>query len=104
MKKIITGILLTCSFLIAEGDEVLDVSEAIVDPLVSKDSNSWEHKLSIYGWLPTLNGKLTFDLPEGPDDPDDPDDPEGGGTATSSFLDKLDMVFMGAYEIRKEIW
>lgn len=105
MKKIITGILLTCLFLTA--DEVLDVTEAISGPVVSKQSNSWEHKLSVYGWLPSLNGKLTFripDFPEGPGEPDRPDGPEGGGTATSSFLDKLDMVFMGAYEVRKEKW
>jgi len=104
VQKISIGILLAFSLLSADGDIPLNVEETVTAPVATEESSSWKHKLSVYGWLPSLNGKITFTIPDLPSVPGEPGEPGDGGTATSSFLDKLDMVFMGTYEVRKEKW
>lgn len=52
-----------------------------------------EQKISIYGWLPTLSGELTFKVPGEPDD-----------EANANAIDSLDAIFMGTYELRQNKW
>ena len=61
--------------------------------LYANESGEWEHQVSIYGWLPSLDGTLTFKVPGEPDD-----------SADSNAIDSLDAVFMGSYEARKNEW
>lgn len=61
--------------------------------------DDWKHSISIYGWLPSIDGTFKYTIPGNPDDPSDPDK-EG----ESNALDALDMVFMGNYQIRKNEW
>ena len=95
MKKIIIGTLLTCALATAGGD-ITAVEEQIVAPVVTEESSAWEQRLVIYGWLPTFDGQLTFDIP----------DELGGGEGESdgSLIDSLDATFMAAYEVRKDKW
>jgi len=55
--------------------------------------NATEQKLTVYGWLPALDGSLTFKVPGEPDEESD-----------ANAIDSLDAVFMGAYELRKDKW
>ncbi len=96
MKKIIVGTLLTCAIVTAGGN-IAPVEEEIVEsPVVVEESSAWEQKLTIYGWLPTFDGTLTFDVP----------DSIGGGEGETdgSLIDSLDATFMAAYEVRKDKW
>ena len=61
--------------------------------LYANESGEWEHDISIYGWLPTLDGTLKFKVPGEPDE-----------SADSNAIDSLDTVFMGSYEARKNEW
>ena len=90
MRKIITGTLLTCALASAGGD-IAAVEEQVVAPVVAEASSGWEHKLAIYGWAASFDGTLTYSLP-GEDDVRS----DGG------VVDKLDGMFMGAYELRKD--
>jgi len=90
MRKIITGTLLTYALATAGGD-IAPVEEQVVAPVVAEVSNGWEHKLAIYGWAASFDGTLTYSIP-GKDDVES----DGG------VIDKLDGVFMGAYELRKD--
>ncbi len=92
MKKIIVGTVLTCALATAGGD-IVPVEEQVVAPVVAEESSGWEHKLAIYGWLPTFDGTLTYSLP-GRDSVE----------SDASVIDELDGVFMGAYELRKDKW
>jgi len=56
-------------------------------------ANEVKQKISLYGWLPTLDGTLKFKIPNDPND-----------KVNVSVIDSLDAVFMGAYEVRKEKW
>ena len=80
MKKIMASVLLSCMLL---STTVMNANEA----------GDWEHKVSIYGWLPTLDGTLTFQVPGDPDE-----------SADSNAIDSLDSVFMVSYEARKNKW
>ncbi|NOR54731.1 MAG: hypothetical protein GQ531_00835, partial [Sulfurovum sp.] len=94
MKKILLATLASSLFAVAGGD----MDETIIE--VPEVQNSpWEQELIIYGWLPTLGGTLNYTIPGDPNDPTDPDT-EG----ESAILDKIDAVFMGSYEIRKDKW
>ncbi len=55
----------------------------------------WQHRITLYGWLPDLAGTLNYDLPG-----------SGGsaGADASDIISNLKMVFMGAYEGRKNRW
>ena len=59
----------------------------------ANSSDEWKHQVAIYGWLPALDGTLTFQVPGEPDDSTD-----------SNAIDSLDSVFMGSYEARKNEW
>lgn len=80
MKQIITKWLLASILLSATS-------------LYANESSEWEHKVSIYGWLPSLDGTLTFKVPGEPDE-----------TADINAIDSLDSVFMGSYEARNDKW
>lgn len=96
MKKIIAGTLLTCALAIAGGDIAPVAEETVAVPVDAEESSGWEQKITIYGWLPTFDGQLTFDIP----------DSIGGGEGESdgSLIDNLDAVFMADYEVRKDKW
>ncbi|WP_415408024.1 hypothetical protein ACLHDG_05695 [Sulfurovum sp. CS9] len=108
MKKIITGTLLTFSLVTAGGDVSLDVEETVTAPVLTEESSGWEHKLSIYGWLPSLDGSLAYTIPGTPETPGEPGEPGTPGTpdetVSTKFIDKIDAIFMGSYEVRKEKW
>jgi len=61
--------------------------------LYANESGEVKQKLSIYGWLPSLDGTLTFKVPGEPDE-----------SASANAIDSLDSVFMGAYHLRKNEW
>jgi len=61
--------------------------------LFASGSNEVKQEISLYGWLPALDGTLTFKVPGEPDD-----------STEANAIDSLDSVFMGAYEIRKNEW
>ncbi len=90
MKNIIAGTLLTCAVATAGGD-IAPVEEQVVAPVVTEESSGWEHKVAIYGWLPTFEGTLRYSLPDG-----------GEQESDGGVIDELDGVFMGAYELRKD--
>jgi len=53
--------------------------------------------LSVYGWLPSMDGSLKYKIPGiGTSDPD--------SQVESNLADTLDSVFMGSYEIRNNGW
>lgn len=60
---------------------------------VSTFATATEQKLTVYGWLPTLDGSLTFHVPGEPDE-----------ETNANAIDSLDAVFMGSYEFRNEEW
>ncbi len=108
MKKISTGILLAFTLLSASGDIPLNVEETVTVPVAAEESSSWEHKLTIYGWLPSLDGSLIYTIPGTPEIPGEPGEPGTPGspdeTVSTKFIDKIDAIFMGSYEVRKEKW
>jgi len=60
-----------------------------------EDSDEWRQRVLIYGWFPSVDGTLNFDIPG------------TGGSASadaSELVDKLQGVFMGTYEARKQKW
>jgi len=61
--------------------------------LYANESGDMKQELSIYGWLPTLDGTMRFSVPGEPDDSTD-----------ISVIDSLDSVFMGSYMLRKNEW
>lgn len=66
---------------------------SILLSMTSLYANEVKQQISIYGWLPSLDGTLTFKVPGEPDD-----------SANANAIDSLDAVFMGGYEIRKNEW
>ena len=86
MNKHITGILLSCILTITAASTFSKAEE----------NTSLEQSLSIYGWLPSLNGSLKYTIPgEGTQ-------PEQEGE--SNIADSLDMVLMGNYMLRTGQW
>ena len=61
--------------------------------LVASGSNEVKQQIFLYGWVPSLDGTLTFKVPGEPDD-----------SVNANAIDSLDTVFMGGYEIRKGKW
>ena len=92
MTKIIAGTLLTCALATAGGD-IVSVEEQVVASVVADESSAWEHQLSIYGWLPTLDSTFKYQLSDGSEEESD-----------ASMIDNLDAVFMASYEVRKDKW
>jgi len=60
---------------------------------VQAEESDFEQSLSIYGWLPSLDGNLKYTIPGSGTEPD--------SEAESGIADTLDMVLMGNYELRK---
>jgi hypothetical protein len=64
--------------------------------LQADEENGFQHSLSIYGWLPSMDGTLKYNIPGEGVEPD--------SELESGIADTLDMVFMGSYGVRKEKW
>lgn len=88
MKKIIKYILLFASV------ELSIFNTSQLQAAEPASTASWHHSVTIYAWLPSIDGELKYKL-EG-DDPLPID--------ASRILDSLNMTFMGTYEARKEKW
>lgn len=58
-------------------------------------STEWKQRISIYGWFPSIDGKLNYAIP-GTGDSAEAD--------ASDLIDNLQGVFMGTYEARKQKW
>ncbi len=108
MKKILISALLTYTLAVAGGDKVEIEEEVVATPVVVEESSEWEHKLTIYGWLPSLNGRASYTTPAIPEIPGSPGSPGSPGTpedtVSTKFIDKIDAVFMGAYQVQKGKW
>jgi len=61
--------------------------------LYANESGELKQKIMIYGWLPTLDGTMRFNVPGEP-----------GDSTEASVIDSLDAVFMGSYALRKNEW
>jgi len=94
MKKIITGTLLSCSLAMAGGD--IAMVEEVSVPMAAEETSEWKQSLTLYGWLPTFDGTLKYNIPGRDGAPDE--------TAESDIMDKIDGVFMGSYTVRKNKW
>jgi hypothetical protein len=58
----------------------------------SGTADKWQYELTIYGWLPSIDGSLKYGLP--------PEDGGDVGVDASDILDSLNFVFMAAGEAR----
>ena len=58
-------------------------------------TDNWQHRILIYGWFPSIDGTLNYDIPGSDEDAD---------ADASDLIDNLEGVFMGAYEGRKGKW
>ena len=59
----------------------------------------WHSSVTLYGWFPSVDGSLNYDLDGGGSGGD------GGVTIDAGdILDALDFAFMGAFETRNEQW
>jgi len=68
---------------------------AAVPAMAQGPQKGWEYKFTIYGWLPTIEGTLTYDVP-GISNPVKAD--------AGDILDSLEMTFMGSFSARKGRW
>jgi len=66
------------------------VNSVSAESLASADN--WQYEFTIYGWLPSIDGTLKYDVPG-----------TGGsvGVDASDILDSLNFTFMGLFEARK---
>lgn len=55
-------------------------------------AEQWQYELTIYGWLPSIDGTLKHDVP--------PDSGSSVSVDASDILDSLNFVFMGIFEAR----
>ena len=60
----------------------------------ASSGGDWENSFTLYGWFPSMDGELKYDL--GGDD--------SASVDGSDILDALNMTFMGAFETRKGRW
>lgn len=60
----------------------------------TQSNGQWQHTLTIYAWLPSIDGTLSYDDPQ----------PARNNVEVDAgdLLDKLKMVFMGNWESRRE--
>ena len=56
-------------------------------------ADKWQYEFTIYGWLPSLDGTLKYDVP--------PDDGDNVSLDVSDLLDSLNFVFMGNFVAHK---
>lgn len=71
------------------------IMPSIVHAADVDESDKWKQSVLIYGWLPSIDGTLNYDIPG-----------TGGsaGADASDLIDNLQGVFMGTYEARKQKW
>lgn len=86
LKKIIAGTLLAFAL----------VSTTTLCAEEYRESGEWKNSVYIYGWLPSFDGSMKFDIPGGSGEPDQ--------TGESDFLDSIDAVFMASYTLQKDKW
>ncbi len=82
------------STLAMAGGDIAPIEEEVA-PVITEESSGWQQRILVYGWLPTtMDGTLNYDI--------------GGNefvsVDTSDLIDSLEMVFMAAYEARKDKW
>ena len=56
-------------------------------------TNDWQFGLTLYGWLPDVDGTLKYELPDAGEDVD---------VDIGSILDNLELTFMGTFEARRD--
>jgi hypothetical protein len=88
MKTMIKYALLTISLNLSV------VTGQLVQAAEPSPTNDWQHGVTLYLWLPSLDGEFKYQLEDGDSLPID----------ASQILDALNMAFMGAYEARKDKW
>ena len=64
--------------------------------LQANEESELQHNLSIYGWLPSMDGTLKHTIPGEGTEPD--------SEVNTGLADTLDAVFMGSYEVKKDKW
>lgn len=89
--RIHCGIILTAVF----ATLLLAIATTSAHASESSKNGDWQYGLMIYGWLPSIDGKLKYDIPDSGTD---------AGVDAGDILNALDMVFMGAFEARKGKW
>jgi hypothetical protein len=66
-----------------------------VNNAAAQEADKWQSEITIYGWLPSIDGELKYNVP-------------GSGNSASvdasDILDDLNFVFMGTYEGRYNKW
>lgn len=74
--------------------------QSIIISMLLTSSTLWanekgkrKQELTLYGWLPTLDARLTIKVPN-----------EADETAEASIIDSLDSVIMGSYSLRQDEW
>jgi len=60
---------------------------------MTEGSDKWQYEFTIYGWFPSIDGKLKYEVP--------PDNGDEVGVDISQILDSLNFIFMGIFETRK---
>ena len=65
---------------------------------MEESSNDWKNSVYIYGWLPSFNGSMEFNIPGRTGSG------EGDQTGESEFLDTIDAVLMASYVLQKDKW
>lgn len=76
---------------------LLTIALASTTATGAEEPGGLQHSISIYGWLPTFDGTMKYTIPGG--------GPGGSDeSGESDFVDKIDMVLMGSYEVRSDQW
>ena len=103
LQKIMAGTLLAVALaspaaVYANGNEAVESEEIGSEELgsVGSESSEWKNSVYIYGWLPSFDGNMEFNIPGS--------DGESDQTGESDFLDNIDAVFMASYVLKKDKW
>jgi len=59
----------------------------------AQEADTWQYELTIYGWLPSIDGTMKYDVP--------PSDGDNVSVDVSDILDSLNFVFMGTFVAQK---
>ena len=59
-----------------------------VNNAVAQEADKWQSEITIYGWLPSIDGELKYNIPGSGD---------SASVDASDILDDLNFVFMGTY-------
>jgi hypothetical protein len=73
---------------------VLGVLSLLVTIISPASADTWENRVSVYGWLAGIDGTTRFPI----------DNPAPIEVDVSDIIDDINMVFMGNYEGRSEKW